>query len=299
VSRLPHALAAALALHGLLFFVRARHSLHPSAPPAARAPELVEIEAPDVEPAPEVASASDPEHASARASTPSAGAIRAARSPQTSEASPDNAPPSADANNGNSDAPAGPSAVASVEPPARKVDLGLDGQFFMRPPSEQLPRVHKSEFQHQLEVSISADDVKHGLARGNAFLGSLNAAVREAGPTRGEALLRVTVGPDGALSEVEFLHGTAADWAGALQSFRQIASRKRARLPAGSRGLRVTFSVKAKVQLPSGTEVKGVDVASPSLAPNGLTLHGTFDVADTGAGAQRLVYAHVVSEEVL
>jgi hypothetical protein len=292
-------------LHGLLFFVRARHTQPPAAPPAARAPELVEIEAPDIEPAPEAASASDAERASARASTPAvsavsaAGAVRAAHSLQTSEPSPDSAPPSTAADSGNSDAPGGPSGVASTEAPGRKIDLGLDGQFFMRPPSEQLPRVHKSEFQHQLEVSISADDVKHGLARGNAFLGSLNAAVREAGPTRGEALLRVTVGADGALSDVEFVHGTAADWAGALQSFRQIASRKRARLPPGARGLRVTFSVKAKVQLPSGTEVKGVDVADPSLAPNGLTLHGTFDVADTGASAQRLVYAHVVSEEVL
>jgi hypothetical protein len=285
-------------LHGLLFFVRARHSLPPCVPPGTRAPELVEIEAPDIEPAPEAAAASDTEHAAASASTPSAGAVRAAHSPHTTEASTDSAP-SADANSGNSDAPAGPAAVASAEPPARKIDLGLDGNFFMRPPSEQLPRVHKSEFQHQLEVSISADDVKHGLARGNAFLGSLNAAVRDAGPTRGEALLRVTVGPDGALSDVEFLHGTAADWAGALQSFRVMASHKRARLPAGARGLRVTFSVKAKVQLPSGTDVPGVDVASPSLAPNGLTLHGTFDVADTGANAQRLVYAHVVSEEVL
>jgi len=40
-------------------------------------------------------------------------------------------------------------------------------------------------------------------------------------------------------------------------------------------------------------------VANPSLKPNGLTLHGSFDVADLGAGPQRTVYAHVVSEEIL
>ena len=71
------------------------------------------------------------------------------------------------------------------------------------------------------------------------------------------------------------------------------------RVPAGARGLRVTFSIKAKVQLPSGAEVKGPNLANPSLDPNGLTPHGTFDVADLGSGSQRLVYARVVSEEVL
>ena len=48
--------------------------------------------------------------------------------------------------------------------------------------------------------------------------------------------------------------------------------------------------------------ISGIDVdrvASLSLKPNGLTLHGSFDVADLGAGPQRMVYAHVVSEEIL
>jgi len=169
----------------------------------------------------------------------------------------------------------------------------------MRPGAEELPRVRKSGIQRELDSAMAASDVEHGLARGNALLGSLNAAVRDAGPTRGEALFRVTVGPDGSFSEVELLSGQASNWTSALKAFRELATRKRVRVPAGAHGLRVTFSVRAKVQLPSGAEVKGPDVAAPSLAPNGLTFHGTFDVADIGAQAQRLVYARVVSEEVL
>jgi hypothetical protein len=116
---------------------------------------------------------------------------------------------------------------------------------------------------------------------------------------RGEALVRVTVGPDGGVTDVEFLRGAASDWAAALKTFRGLALRKRVRVPSGARGLRVTFAVKAKVQLPSGAAAPGPSVASPSLDPDGLLPHGTFDVADIGASLQRLVYARVVSEEVL
>jgi hypothetical protein len=288
-------------LHGLLLFVHARHTPKSSAASATRAPELIEVEAPDIEAAPEPTStSSNGEPAARTASVASVSAQHAVHAAATAaaEASADSAPSEATSENGSS-APGPPSAVASSEAPARKIDLGLDGNFFMRPPSEELPRVHKSEFQHQLEASIAADNLKHGLARGNAFVGSLNSAVREAGPTRGEALFRITLNADGALTDVEFLRGTPVDWAPAIASFRALASRKRARIPSGAHGLRVTFSVKAKVALPSGKETNGVDVASPSLAPNGLVPHGTFDLADIGSNPERLVYAHVVSEEVL
>ncbi len=86
-----------------------------------------------------------------------------------------------------------------------------------------------------------------------------------------------------------------------LNAFRQLAARKHVRLPAGAKGLRVTFSVRAKVQRPSGKEADetAVRLADPSLAPNGLVPSGDFDLADLGGGSQRLVYARVVSEEVL
>ncbi|HWZ89045.1 MAG TPA: hypothetical protein VNW92_09345, partial [Polyangiaceae bacterium] len=85
------------------------------------------------------------------------------------------------------DAVDAPPADANTGKPARPIDLGLDGNFFMRPPSEELPRVRKSSVQRQLEASLSANDVQRGLARGSALLGSLNAAVRDTGPARGEA----------------------------------------------------------------------------------------------------------------
>jgi hypothetical protein len=305
VSRLPHALVAALALHGLLFFVRARHS-HVALPPREPAPaELVEIE-PSVEAAPRPDNAQpapDAQPASGSASPPQATPLRTgARAATPSAATEARTEGSTDAlANDGTDAlgVAAPSPVASGDAPAHKIDLGLDGHFFMRPPSEELPRVGKTEIQRQLEASIAADDVKHGLARGNVLLGSLNSAIRDVGPVRGETLVRVTVGADGMLTDVELLRGTVSDWAAALSSFRALASRKHVRVPSGARGLRVTFSVKAKVQLPSGAEIKGPGVASPSLDPDGLVPRVTFDVADIGANPQRLVYAHVVSEEVL
>ncbi len=300
MSRLSHALLAALALHGLLLLVRTRHAAPVSAPSTSTSVEqLVELEEPAArEPTREVTPSSDTRVARTDPSTAALRASSHASAVETASADPAGADPTA---NGGLTPDAAPttSAEASADAPPRKIDLGLSDGFFIRPPSEQFPRVRKSGVQRQLEASLSADDVRHGLARGNALLGSLNAAARDAGPVRGEALLRVTVGADGSFSDVEFLRGAASDWASALTAFRELATRKRVRVPPGARGLRVTFAVKAKVQLPSGAEVKEADVAKPSLDPNGLTLHGTFDVADIGAGAQRLVYARVVSEEVL
>lgn len=115
------------------------------------------------------------------------------------------------------------------------------------------------------------------------------------GPVRGDALLSVTIGADGGLTSAELLRGTASEWSSVMDSFRALAAGKRLRVPPGARGLRVTFSIQAKVQRPSG---KGVDASGIDIAPNG-SLRRTFDVADLGAGTQRLVYARVVSEEVL
>jgi hypothetical protein len=191
--------------------------------------------------------------------------------------------------------PAG-SAQASSDKPARKIDFGVDDGFFMRPTGDGMLRVPKPVLQRQLEAALSADDVRRGLARGGALLGSLNAAIREAGPVRGQALLSVTVGPDGGLTAVEFLRGDASEWSSALASFRALAARKRLRVPPGAQGLRVTFSVQAKVQRPSGKEV---DSSGLDVEPQGFALRHTFDVSDVGAGTERLVYARVVSEEVL
>ena len=294
----------ALALHGLLLLVRAHHV--PTRPNAAaeRAAEEFEVEEAPESPAAQIppSSAQDSD-ADARAENRAPGARPAHRAQALSspnDSAPANEAPSSDGPA--SDGAASDGANASAEPsaaPARKIDFGLDGHFFMHPPSEQLPRVHKSEFQHQLDAAVAADELKHGLARGNALIGSLNAAARESGPVRGEALLRVTIGPDGNVSEVEMLRGAAGDWAPALVAFRALAAKKHVRVPSGARGLRVTFAVKAKVQMPAGDESGGVHLATPSLEPNGFTPHGQFDLADLGGGPQRLVYAHIVSEEWL
>ncbi|HEY3666520.1 MAG TPA: hypothetical protein VGL19_10990 [Polyangiaceae bacterium] len=309
MSRLSNALLAALALHGLLLLTHARHRADAPSP-ALRGPEqLLEIDqSPVGEEPPSPTSASEEVTPSARSASRSSLADAA----RASSRSPTTATPSADADPG-ADAPSNDVAAANAAPagsataeaaPARKIDFGIDDGFFMRPASEQLPRVPRAPrpaYLRQLDAALSADDVRRGLSRGGALLGSLNAAVRDTGPVRGDALLRVTVGADGGLTAVELLRGSAAQWSSALDAFRALAARKHLRVPPGARGLRVTFSVQSKVQLPSGKAVdsSGVAIAAPSLEPGGLALGGTFDVADIGSGGQRLVYARVVSEEVL
>jgi hypothetical protein len=300
VSRLSNALLAALALHGLLLLTHAWHLPERPSLALSKPEELVEVEETLSDEASSAVATSASMQPAARGARAQPAAVAALAGARASEAE-----TPADSLSG---VEASPNGAASAEPgaaspadtaigrPARKIDFGIDDGFFMRPASEALPRVPKPTFQRQLEAALSADDVRRGLARGGALLGSLNAAVRDKGPVRGEALLSVTVGPDGGLTAVEFLRGSASEWSSALESFRALAAHKRLRVPPGARGLRVTFSVQAKVQRPSGKEVisSGVDVE-----PSGLALRGTFDVADVGAGAQRLVYARVVSEEVL
>ena len=315
MPRFYNALLGALALHGLLLLVRARHgsvSTVRVAEPAAE--QLVDID--EVPPSDAVASSSEaavqeqPSGASAESGGPSPGAaLRVARNEPRLAAS-SQSPSLADAPSSNDSAVAGiavPGGDTAPAEPEHKIDLGLDGHFFLGPPSEMLPRIHKPDArpavdpQKRLENAMAAADVQRGLARGNELVGSLNAAAREAGPVRGEAMFRVTVGADGGVLSAELVQGAGSDWAAALSSFRALAARKRLRVPPGARGLRVTFSVKAKVQRPSGKDVasSSVSAAEPSLNPNGLVPHGDFDLADLGGGGQRLVYARVVAEEVL
>ena len=296
MSRLSKALLVALALHGLLLLTHARSVARKSAL-VPRAPEELVVfeEAPQHESAP-TAAAGQPEGTSHRASASSSVARARGGSPAP-EGQAEAAVSDADAPSGTVAAAAASAGApqASAAKAERKIDFGIDDGFFMRPPSEQLPRVGKPVYLQQLQAALSADDVRRGLARGNALLSSLNAAVRDVGPVRGEALLSVTIGADGGFTSAELLRGTPSEWASVLDSFKALAARKRLRVPPGANGLRVTFSIQAKVQRPSG---KGVDASGADIPPNGI-LRRTFDLADLGAGTQRLVYAHVVSEEVL
>lgn len=316
VPRFSHALLGALALHGSLLLVRSRHEVA-SAPPAPEraAEQFIDIDEVALGDTPPVALAangatSTPSSASGAADSASSGsAARTHADPRIASSS--NLPTVADAPSSDDALAAGVAQATPGEPtaaePERKIDLGLDGHFFLGTPSERSPSVRQPERkprpdpQKRLENALAADDVQRGLARGNALVGSLSAAVREAGPVRGEAVFSVTVGPDGGMLSAELVRGAGSDWAAALGSFRALAVKKRLRVPPGARGLRVTFSVKAKVQRPSGKEVEAsaISAAPPSFAANGLVPHGDFDLADLAGGGQRLVYARVLSEEVL
>jgi len=319
VPRFSYALLGALALHGLAALLRAPHSrdaasLLAKAQPAAQALDLEEfpIEEAEVVEA-KVAAPSPPAEplaataAANRVASPLAKATSAEIEP-TSEAAP--------AGDALAMPVAAGSEAAGDAPPARKIDLGLDGHFFLHAPgpgpgpatapgpaaaAELGPRARKSNAQRQLEAAMSADDIQRGLARGNALLGSLHSAARAEGPQRGEAIFRATVAADGSFANVELLGGTLTEWSAVLSAFRKLAASKHVRLPPGAKGLRVTFSVKAKVQRPSGKEVNqgAVHVDTPSATPAGIGTSGDFDLADLGGGSQRLVYARVVSEEVL
>lgn len=134
------------------------------------------------------------------------------------------------------------------------------------------------------------------------MISALSASVRQAGPAdHGSAILRVTFNASGELSGVELLKGGVKDWAAAIQLFRARAKGKRLQLPSGAAGLRVTYDVRSKLQLPSGASADSgpVRLERPSLMPNGLTLRGDFDPTDLSGKTSRIVSARVVAEEVL
>lgn len=309
VPRFHNALLGALALHGSLLLVRARHA--PSS--SVRAPERAAEQFIDIDEVPlaDAPAANEPPSmppvGSEVAESVSPGRARADRRITSNS----NLPTVADAPSSDDALAAAAAQSTPGEPtpaePERKIDLGLDGHFFLGAPSERVPSTRKPESkprpdpQKRLENALAADDVQRGLARGNALVGSLSAAAREAGPVRGEAVFSVTVGADGGMLSAELVRGASSEWAAALGSFRALALKKRLRVPPGARGLRVTFSVRAKVQRPSGKEVEAsaISAAPPAFAPNGLVPHGDFDLADLAGGGQRLVYARVLSEEVL
>lgn len=200
-------------------------------------------------------------------------------------------------------------APVSAPPPTSKIDFGLDGRLFREIPPEapsitRPKRKSRAELEQalngSLRDSLKADDVERGYAIGNALVGSLTSAVRNAGPAEGNALISVTINSAGEVSELKLLRGDPGDWSVAMQAFRRQA-KQRVALPAGAQGLRITYDVSSKIQLPSG---KRIDAAAlrlkrPSLAPNGLTLRGDFDVADLSGKTSQMVSARIVREELL
>jgi hypothetical protein len=313
VPRFANAVVGALALHGMAALVRAPRP--PESPtliaqaPAAHAIEVeefpVEEAAQPVQPAATALLPTPSERlavsAPAKRVASPLSAATATELKATAEAAPDRAtPPPAD------------TAATTAGASARKIDLGLDGHFFLhalgpaeepgRAPAAELgPRARKSTAEQQLAAALSAADVQRGLARGNALVGPLHSAVHDEGPLRGEAIFRATIAADGSFGNAELVVGSATDWSAVLSAFRKLAASKHVRVPPGAKGLRVTFSVKAKVQRPSGKETNEspVYVAPPSPLPIGVGTQGDFDLADAAGGAQRVVYARVIAEEVL
>lgn len=208
--------------------------------------------------------------------------------------------------------PTGPSETATaVAMP--KIDLGLNGGLLRmldaraaatpapKPGKPTRTRDSSAELTRTLNSAILADDVRHGRARGNVLLGVLDSALRSVGPTRGRAIVQATVDARGDLIDLVLLRGDSNEWASVLQSFRNQAKNRRVRVPDGAQGLRITFNVSAKVQRPSGEAVEStpIGVDGPSLAPNGMTMRGTFDLADLSNTSSRMISARIVSEELL
>jgi hypothetical protein len=171
----------------------------------------------------------------------------------------------------------------------------------LKPGKPTRTRDSGAQLTRSLNSAILADEVRHGRARGNILLGILDSALRGSGPTRGQAIIQVTVDAEGELSDLKLLRGEATDWTATLQSFRKQARSKHVRVPVGAQGLRITFNVSAKVQRPSGKAVESgpIAVERPSFEPNGLTGRGTFDLADLSGKSARMISTRIVSEELL
>lgn len=202
-----------------------------------------------------------------------------------------------------------PSALATEQ----KINLGLNGDLLrmldaqraanpVGLPQKRARRIDAGpELTRRLTAAILTEDLRHGHARGNVLSGALDSAVRHSGPTRGQAMIRVTVNASGEVTGVKLVRGEDDDWSAVLRTFGQEARSKRVRVPSGAAGLRITFSVSAKVQRPSGKEIDSAPggFASPSMAPDELTMNGTFDLADLSNKSARMLAVRIVNEELL
>jgi hypothetical protein len=103
------------------------------------------------------------------------------------------------------------------------------------------------------EALLEADMAK-GLGRGGPAVSALEDVVRtNDAPVRGVATFAVVVAPNGT-ADVR-LDGANADfdgWSRLTQAMSEAVAHKKLRIPAGTRGLRVTVRIEARVQWPNG-----------------------------------------------
>lgn len=211
-----------------------------------------------------------------------------------------------DTEEGTPTAEPGPEAVAEASAPAgsgtaspqRPIDLGLDGRIFAREALRQ-QRTSQPKLSTQLDRNLAnglaAGDVARGLTRGGPAVSALRLSTREIGPTRGAAVVEISVNAEGATTGVRLVGG-GSEWEAMLRKLRERLKAQVFRVPAGATGLRLTLSVQAKVQRASGKEV-GSSAIGAEVSP--LEITGDFDVSDLSSSVQRIVSARVITEEIL
>jgi hypothetical protein len=201
-------------------------------------------------------------------------------------------------------------AASATKPRLGLAQLGLTGpnQFWDRSASEpaHAPGKQRVNAKRRLDQALAQGQQNErtalGLGAGGPVMRSLEAAVyASTAPLNGTALFTFTIDSDGKLISTS-LGDVSSDrdkWERVARQVAQALAQRKLPVPKG-RSVRLTLSVKSRLELPSGADPGGspsLDVSNP-LDP-AVLLSLTGDIADLGGKARRMVRSHVVSEELL
>lgn len=204
--------------------------------------------------------------------------------------------------------PEGPTAGQGSGPARLSLDaLGLTGgnrhlSALRTEPAPRLPPAPapapdvKDRLDRSLAAGLAEQSRRLGLGPGGAVISALEHATRSAHtPPSARATFLAVVDGTGAVTTVRLQAASESTpaWQDVAQRALRALKARRLRPPDGARPIELQIEVTCALQLPSGAE-SGVDTDFKLGA-----VSGTFDVADVGARAQRMVRARLVSQRVL
>ncbi len=141
------------------------------------------------------------------------------------------------------------------------------------------PRAAPSRFQHNLEREHLARTARSGMGPSGAVASAARVAAREFAPREGEARLLTVIDSKGNVTEVRVLNGRGADWKRIAAAIKRALAKRALHVSGATRGVQVITKIAVAYRLPSGSR--------SAVGFEGGT--GTFDMADIGAIARRVV----------
>lgn len=141
------------------------------------------------------------------------------------------------------------------------------------------PRAAPNRFQRDLEREHLARTARSGMGPSGAVASAARVAAREFAPREGEARLLTIIDSKGNVTDVRVLSGRGADWKRIAAAIKRALAKRALHVSGATRGVQVVTKIAVAYRLPSGSR--------SAVGFEGGT--GTFDMADIGAIARRVV----------